>query len=183
MYLDDVKALFAEVNAQVHLTDSVFPCTESEVSTLEQRLGFSFPQAYTEFLLWMGHGAGGFLQGESVFYQDLPLNEDAHRLLSEDGITISLPEDAFVFYMHQGYQFMFLRPTEGPNPPVYYYGEEQMEYFTQHEHARTFTSLYESFSAFLAHEIEEHGRLRKERARLRSLRSQRKQETETKSAT
>ncbi len=183
MYLDDVKTLFAEVNAQVHLTDRVFPCSENEVSTLQQRLGFVFPQAYTEFLLWMGHGAGGFLQGEAVFYQDLPLDEDARRLLTEDGITIPLPEDAFVFYMHQGYQFMFLRLTEGANPPVHYYGEEQRDYFTQHENVQTFTTLYESFSAFLAHEIQEHGRLRKERARLQALRIQRKQETGTKSAT
>jgi len=176
MYLDEVKALFAEINAQAHLTDWVIPCTENEVSALEQKLGLVLPQTYIEFLLWMGHGAGSFLQGESVFYQDLPLDEEARQLLVEDGIAIPLPEDAFVFYMHQGYQFMFMRLTEGPNPPVYYYGEEQAAYLSEEQRERTFTLLYESFSAFLVATIEEHGSLRKERARLQSLRMQRQQE-------
>ena len=151
MYLDRVKAYFAEVNARVHLADGVTPCTEREVTDLEEKLGLQVPDAYKEFLLWMGHGAGNFLRGTDCFYDSLPLNEAACELLTEDNVTLQLPEDAFVFYMHQDYQFMFLRTSEGPNPPVYFYAEESRD--------KGFQTLYESFSDFLATEIDGHERL------------------------
>ncbi|HLY29493.1 MAG TPA: SMI1/KNR4 family protein [Ktedonobacterales bacterium] len=129
----------------------ICPCSEEEVAALEQKLGVSLPAAYREFLLWMGHGAGQFLQGTDVFYEALPLNDAARELLQEDEVTEPLPSDAIVFYMAQGYQFQFMRASEGDDPPVYFYEEGMSE--------APVPRLYASFSAFLETEIEGHANL------------------------
>ncbi|MDQ2715867.1 MAG: SMI1/KNR4 family protein [Chloroflexota bacterium] len=129
MYLDEVKARFSRRG--VLRREKVVPCTEEEVRSLEDTLGFSLPATYREFLLWMGHarGAGNFLRGSDCFYEWLPLIQGwAVELLEENGNPEVLPEDAFVFYMHQGYRFYFLRLSEGDNPPIYYYTEVEQEY-------------------------------------------------------
>lgn len=150
MYLEQAKALFEA--AQLARNGEVQPSSESELHLLEQKTGARLPEAYREFLRWMGHGAGNFLQGTDVFYQQLDgLNSAAQELLLENGIADELPEDAFVFYMHQGYQFMFFRLLEGDDPPIYFFGEG-----TGQEHL---TQLYQHFSDFLKQEIEGHARL------------------------
>jgi hypothetical protein len=52
------------------------------------------------------------------------LREWAIDLLEESGEPFSLPDNAIVFLMHQGYQFFFFH-ADGINddPPVYYYFE------------------------------------------------------------
>ena len=45
--------------------------------------------------------------------------EDSTARLAEDVEPFAFPDDALVFWMHQGYQFMFLRAAEGDDPPVY----------------------------------------------------------------
>ena len=106
------------------ITNKTQPCTEEEVRLLENNLKCRFPEAYREFLLWMGHGAGTFLQGTDIFYEHVQrIQKWAKELLSENSFPKSLPDDAIVFMMHQGYQFMFFRISEGDNPPIYYYHE------------------------------------------------------------
>ncbi|MGZ3581989.1 MAG: SMI1/KNR4 family protein [Ktedonobacterales bacterium] len=147
MYLDHAKVLFAE--AHFAQSSDGRPCTLEEVRSLEDLLGHRLPIAYKEFLLWMGHGAGPFLRGTDVFFQDLPgMLEAAKDLLNENGIEDPLPDDAFIFYMHQGYQFMFFRLSDGDDPPVYFYGEGQG--------LHTFVLLYERFSDFIVREIQGH---------------------------
>lgn len=105
-------------------TTRVQSCTEEEVRLLEKNLNCRLPDAYREFLLWMGHGAGAFLQGTDIFYKHVPKIQGwAKELLAENGFPVLLPDDAVVFMMHQGYQFMFFRVSEGDNPPIYYYHE------------------------------------------------------------
>ncbi len=122
MYLDEVKKRWEELH--IVRAEKILPCTEDEVGTLEQQIGISLPGAYKEFLLWMGHRAGGFLRGSDCFYDSLPpLRAWAMRLLWENDYAEPLPEDAFVFSMHQGYLFYFVRVSEGDDPPVYFYSE------------------------------------------------------------
>jgi hypothetical protein len=122
MYLDEVKKRCEEL--QIVHAEKILPCTEDEIRMLEQQIGLPLPGAYKEFLLWMGHGAGGFLRGSDCFYERLPpLRAWALELLWENGYAEPLPGDAFVFYMHQGYQFYFVRVGEGDDPPVYFYSE------------------------------------------------------------
>jgi SMI1/KNR4 family protein SUKH-1 len=123
MYLEKVKKRFKELN--LISPDEIEPCTEEDVHKLEQHLGIILPAAYKEFLYWMGRGAGRLQRGSRFFYGHLwDIKKVAVNLLDENEVPESLSDDAFVFYMHQGYQFAFLRASEGDDPPVYYYGEE-----------------------------------------------------------
>lgn len=54
------------------------------------------------------------------------LQEWAAELLEENNFQ-SLPAHAFVFWMHQGYQFSFFILNGDDNPPVYHYSEGQKE--------------------------------------------------------
>ena len=100
------------------------PCTEEEVIRLEQVTHFSLPQAYQEFLRTMGNSTDDFLVGSDFLYPVLPsLQEWARELLIENQIPQKFPDDAFVFFMHQGYQFNFFHTSEGEDPPVYRYFE------------------------------------------------------------
>ena len=122
-YLDTVK----ERCDTLHFirAEHLVPCTEEEIVQLEQRMHVSFPQAYKEFLLWMGHKGGALFIGSACFFADLPsLRQAAENLLQEDQAPLSLPQDALVFFMHQGYSFDFLRTSEGEDPPVYFYLED-----------------------------------------------------------
>jgi hypothetical protein len=92
----------------------------------------------------MGHGAGKFLRGSDCFYQHLPqIQEWAKQLLVENDFPQALPEDAFVFFMHQGYQFSFFRLSEGDNPPTYSYceGQEQPDFVKSHDQFSDFLSV------------------------------------------
>ncbi|RFS21169.1 SMI1/KNR4 family protein [Chitinophaga silvatica] len=97
-------------------------CSISEVKRLECNFDLKFPPAYKEFLYSMGKGAGKYMQGSSVFLNELYIiKPDFVDLLSDHGL--SLPDNAFVFWAHQGYQFAFFCIDEGYNPPVYFYYE------------------------------------------------------------
>lgn len=123
MYLDRVKFRLSELGTV--RPEEILPCTRQEVTLLANELGIMLPAAYVEFLLWAGHGAGRLMLGSDCFYGHLSyLKAGALRILREDGFPGKLPDDAFVFCMHQGYQFSFLRVSEGEDPPVYYYLED-----------------------------------------------------------
>jgi len=126
------------------------PCSLQEVEELEQWVGHRLPEAYREFLSWMGHSGGGVLAGTDCFYRDMKrIQAGAKELLEENQYSGELPRDAFVFCMHQGYQFIFFHLEDGDDPPVYYYVEENPP--------RTFfEQIYQRFSIFVLTEVEGH---------------------------
>lgn len=77
---------------------------------------------------------------------DKNLIEDAKILLEENNFPEVLPADAFVFWMHQGYQFAFFRIGEGEDPPVYHFEEGQ--------ESQTFQRIHDKLSEFLLVEEE-----------------------------
>jgi hypothetical protein len=148
MYLDKAK-MKEEALHQAGFEDLV-PCTEDEIAFLERWLKRPFPQAYREFLHWMGYWGGGLLVGSDFFYERLMnMQEGARALLEEDHYPGELPEDAFVFFMHQGYQFYFFRFSEGADPPVSYYLEDP-----EKPEQSTITRAYAHFSTFLEDAID-----------------------------
>ncbi|MEQ9480924.1 SMI1/KNR4 family protein [Coleofasciculus sp. F4-SAH-05] len=147
MYLDTVKQQLQQLG--LVQPDELVGCTASEISKLEQELGISLPKAYQEFLLEMGHSAGQFLRGSDCFFKHLPyLREWAIELLEENNFHKPLPNDAFVFFMHQGYQFSFFILSEGDDPPIYSYCEG--------ENKIKFTKSNAKFSGFIKQEVEIH---------------------------
>ena len=98
-----------------------------EVEQSEQSIGFALPIQYREFLLAIGHDAGLLFRGTDILFRNvedlLELRNEAEDLLEENKETFNLPADAFVFSMHQGYEFNFFVLSEGNDPPVYQYVE------------------------------------------------------------
>ena len=126
MYLDKVKARVEELH--IIRVEKMILCTEQEIRALEQKIGSSLPVAYQEFLLWMSRRSGGLLRGENWLYEHLEdIQLDAIELMRRDGFPVTLPADAFVFLMHEGYHFAFFRTSEGDDPPVYEYIETDAE--------------------------------------------------------
>lgn len=133
------------------------PCTEDEMRALETQLGIKFPGAYREFLLTMGRNAGTFLNGSDYTCEELfQLQRLARSILSADALNNALPNDAFVFLAHQGYQFAFFRTSEGDNPPVYFYTEDYPE-----EGQHGIAKLTESFIDFLVGEFQRYEQVSK----------------------
>lgn len=147
MYLEPLKERL--LASRVASEDQLSGCSPREVNQLERDLGVKLPEAYSEFLRLMGKGAGRFLQGSDCLYPQLKgLQAAAAELLEENHFPRSLPDDAFVFFMHQGYQFSFFRLSEGQDPPTYSYCEGQLEPFFLESHRR--------FTEFLVTELEIH---------------------------
>ena len=121
MHQEDVEYLSRYRALGLHGT----PCTPEEVTKLEADLHVRLPAAYRAYLLLMGNGPDPILTGTDCSIGDLyVLREGAEELLVEDGSPFELPPDAFIFLMHQGYQFMyFISDGSSEDPPVFYYLE------------------------------------------------------------
>jgi len=105
-------------------SEEIKGCSEGEIAKLEESSGVRLPTKYKDFLKKIGNGAGGVFRGTDIFLSAIVgLNEEAAALLKENGEDFSLPIDAFVFLMHQGYEFSYFCASEGENPPVYQYVE------------------------------------------------------------
>lgn len=94
-----------------------------KIQSIEKEYSVQLPLEYKTFLKLMGNGAGSFMLGSSVFFNELfDLRSGAIELCEENNIPI-IPNSAFVFWMHQGYQAAYFNIGEGDNPPVYYFSE------------------------------------------------------------
>ncbi len=121
----------------------LIPATNQEIDFLKSSISKSLPQSYIQYLMLMGNGTpNGFLKGHSCFLNELlNLKEWSNELLDENNFEKKLTEDDFVFWMSQGYQFVFFKLNEGNNPPIYYYreGTNQLD----------FIKITNSFTEFL----------------------------------
>lgn len=154
MYLDRFKSRFEErrkafQRQRKNFQGKIAPCDEAQIYSIEQRCNIFLPKAYRDFLLWGGISAGGFLRDSNLFYdsssQFLEMREIAEELLIEDDFIDLLPEDAFVFDIHQGYIFWFFRTVDGDDPPVYIYQQGDSPVF---QTSIPFKQLCSSFSDF-----------------------------------
>jgi DNA repair exonuclease SbcCD nuclease subunit len=103
----------------------LIPINNEDISKIELEFNASLPKVYKQFLQLMGSSAGVYMQGSSVFYNELlSLKEWANELLVENNMQ-PLPDNAFVFWMHQGYQIAYFNLNDGDDPPVYYFTEGQ----------------------------------------------------------
>jgi hypothetical protein len=100
-------------------------CTPAEVNALERSFRIHLPAAYRAFLLLMGRTPDESFVGSDCAYASLiGLRAGAERLLIESGKPFSLTSRDFVFFMHQGYQFLYFTCDDASeDPPVYHYME------------------------------------------------------------
>lgn len=108
-------------------SNSMVPCPEVGINRLVERFG-KLPATYMQFLRTMGLRAGDYMRGSSAFYNEIEeLEYGAKELLEDNNSKLELPANAFVFWMHQGYQFAFFSLDDGDDPKVYYYNEVNTE--------------------------------------------------------
>jgi len=92
-------------------------CTAEEIAELEMTYDVRFPQDYREFLTYVGRGADSLWVGSDYTWSWFPIMQEAGVERFAD-VGLEWPKGAFVFLMHQGYQFFYLT-VDG----VYYYYE------------------------------------------------------------
>lgn len=103
------------------------PMTIDEVKKIEQSYNINLPIVYKDFLMVMGKGAGNFMKGSSVFFNEiLSLRSWSNEVLLENNMP-QLNSAVFVFWMHQGYQIAYFNLSEGSDPPVYFFSEGKPE--------------------------------------------------------
>jgi hypothetical protein len=100
------------------------PGSPADVAQVEMDAGKPLPAAYKAYLFIAGREPPTAWVGSNCTIKDLPkLFDWAEHLLSENHQP-PLPKQAFVFIMHQGYQFKYFIADGGSDdPPVYYYLE------------------------------------------------------------
>jgi len=125
--------------------DELQGCSEKEIEQLEKHIGSKLPQDYREFLILMGHRAGAFRRGSDYLYKDLFNLTDLTRDTLRGG-SFELPNDAFVFFSHQGYIFTYFKLSDGDDPPIYTYME------MEHQPKRRATNFSEYLEKSLAEE-------------------------------
>ena len=139
------------VNAKICQASDIRGASLDDVAALERAIGRGLPQQYREFLFGIGCGAGEFFQGTDIFLSALDgLKDEAINLLKENDEGVELGEDAFVFSMHQGYEFTYFNTCEGDDPPIYQYVEGNGPPVL----------TWNSFSDFLRDSIAQHARLK-----------------------
>ncbi len=119
------------------LSRNAVGCNPSQVEKLSQQCSEPLPADYLQFLRVGGNGIEGFLTGVDYKYVEIDgMREAADELLVAAGLP-PLSKNAFVFMMHQGYQFYFL---EGGEVFYYYEGRSEIE--------KQFSSFEEFFDAY-----------------------------------
>jgi hypothetical protein len=100
--------------------------SEQEVRAFEEELGLPLPEAYRQYLLWIGK-ENPVYTGSDVHISDVLDNtEYLPELLRENGITCQLPSRYLVFFLHQGYiAAWFALPKASDDPLVYSYSEAE----------------------------------------------------------
>jgi hypothetical protein len=119
---------------------NILGCSQEEILLLELQIGFKLPIVYREILSAIGKSAGKFFLGTDMFFPGLlKLNQYAKELLGDAESSLTLPERACVFLMHQGYQFSFFVAHDSEaDPDVFYYLEDSGEFHPQEKLSKYF---------------------------------------------
>jgi hypothetical protein len=94
------------------------PCDEWSVADLERDLRVQLPAAYRAFLLVAGNGWEPLEGSHYALEDDLAgLQRAGQRIAQHEETT--LPVDAFVFFVHQGFACRFFLLQDGDDPAVF----------------------------------------------------------------
>ncbi|MEM6731365.1 MAG: SMI1/KNR4 family protein [Myxococcota bacterium] len=98
--------------------------SSSEIGELEKALGRKLPRQYRAYLSQMGWEPGHAMRGSDIRFGCLAeINLELGEFARESGLDI--PSDAIAIMAHQGYEYWFVRASEGDDPPVYVAREDR----------------------------------------------------------
>lgn len=119
------------IKSKAATREQIQGCSEQEIHHVCEVSRLTLPEAYLDFLRSVGKGAGRFMCEVDQYYDSmLELNYKAAQFLDiyEEG-GLLLPENAYVFSMRYGEQFLFFNADgTSDNPPVFYYYEEDGQF-------------------------------------------------------
>ncbi len=100
-------------------------CSEQDISQLETTYQLVLPQFYRKWLLVNGRVPPRSLTGSDCHFPNLlNLKFWAEELLAENGSPFELKANEFVFFMHQGYHFLYFEAsTPNADPDIYEFVE------------------------------------------------------------
>jgi hypothetical protein len=115
------------IASRIATPNSLSGCSSEEIQTIEECLRLPLPRAYVDFLAAVGKRAGAFMRDIDIFYPTLlRLRASAEEILEnwEEG-KLLLPDNALVFSMRMGEQFMyFIADGKNEDPSIWFYIEE-----------------------------------------------------------
>jgi len=122
-YLAEIKQYYREhVEPYIGKPEG---CGQEEIIDLEKKLGYPLPEAYRQFLKWMGKDNQGIFIGCNWFITDVIGNTEwLPQFLVENNIDLKLPEHYLAFFSYRGYQAAWFElPKENDNPTAYYFAK------------------------------------------------------------
>lgn len=122
-YLSKCKELYKKEIASKY--GAPIGCSFEEISDIEQKINYTFPDSYREFLLWMGNDKNGVLRGSDWFLDDVIDNTDClEELIEDNGLSLINPDNLICFFMHQGYMVgWFYKAPVADDPDCYFFSE------------------------------------------------------------
>lgn len=125
-YLKECRDFYARV-LQPHF-GVPFGASETAVSKLQHELGFTLPESYRQFLLWMGNDKQGALKGTEWFVDQVLSNgEFLDEFLPDNGIAETTSESRVCFFVHQGYMAAWFVDVEDVDPRCRFFSEANSE--------------------------------------------------------
>lgn len=114
---------------------SLQPCSDWEISSVEETFGIKLPASYKEFLRLMGRGPKYFLECDhwDAFYPELLQMGQAEQYKER---CPALPNEYFVFASRLSYNLFFVADDTVDDPPIYSF------------EGKTYKQVYESFWDF-----------------------------------
>jgi ankyrin repeat protein len=111
------------------------PCSDEEISHLEQTFGVNLPESYKKFLRLMGRGERYFLECDhwDAFYPELLQMGQGEQYKKR---CAGLPDDYFVFAQRLSVSLFFVADGTDDDPPIYSFDWE------------TYEKVYDSFWDF-----------------------------------
>ena len=130
-YIKNEIAVFEQM--KIAFGGQVIPCTEAEVNELESMLPDSYhlPIAYKEFLLYGGKEMGDIFNVVDFSYgmaRILLKNQyqSIYEMVKwEEEPGWKLPENIFAMNNHPSANFHYFWLTDGENPPIYWWEEDE----------------------------------------------------------
>ena len=131
---------FEYLNKTIHILEQfiakyggeIIPCTSEEVEKLESMLPhpYCLPTAYKEFMLYGGKKIGKLFDAFSFSYDMALLHaengySEASSMIKIYDRSAEIPDDIFVLTTHITSYFDYFRLSEGENPPVYSWSDDE----------------------------------------------------------
>jgi hypothetical protein len=99
-------------------SEEIAGCTTDEMNQYESTVGQKLPMEYRRFLEVMGRSAGVFLEDLDAFYPGVLSATKRVRAVAAE-MDEPIPDDAIVIAHNRAESYVFVRASDGDDPPVY----------------------------------------------------------------